>query len=175
MFGGHGIGKGSMFKKKPSAEFHLASKRFMDTFSKSRLAHVSKIAVGVDVIAFVDSKEVKGTVRFTKDKKVYMRELAFQKQYTPQNGSKAGGCLYDTGNKFMSVEEECYTYEMIPIPVEAVRHDPKWIRKVIEENRPYGLPIFINSEVFKGIVADLIDEQWRAPAEALLDYTAELL
>lgn len=56
-----------------------------------------------------------------------------------------------------------------------VRRDPDWIRKLIVENRPYKLPIFINTEVFEGIVADLINDDWCKPSLELLDYTSGLM
>ncbi|CAJ1965007.1 unnamed protein product [Cylindrotheca closterium] len=64
---------------------------------------------------------------------------------------------------------------MEPVPLELVRPASEWIRKLIKMNRPYDLPIFINTEAFKGIVANLIDEDWRLPAEELLRYTSDLL
>lgn len=42
------IGNSSDHILKPSAEFHLASKRFLTTLNNSRLANISAIVVGVD-------------------------------------------------------------------------------------------------------------------------------
>ncbi|CAJ1946622.1 unnamed protein product [Cylindrotheca closterium] len=174
IFGGHLIGKSKMFKRKPSAEFHVASKRFKDTLSKSRLANISKIAVGVDAIAFVNSNEVKDTVRYVKGNDVYFKSIRQNKLHILLSGRTADD-VYEDGNHVKIVDNNNYAYIMKPVPMESVRRDPEWIRKLIEENRPYDLPIFINTEVFKGIVVDLIDEDWRLPAEELLTYTAGLL
>ncbi|KAL3927198.1 MAG: hypothetical protein SGBAC_013177, partial [Bacillariaceae sp.] len=175
VFGGHLIGKGSMFKMKPSAEFHLASSRFMETLSKSRLSNISKVAVGVDVIAFVDSKEVGGTVRYMKDNDVYLScVIEGNSQCESKSGTTAGD-VYEEQGLVKVVDKDGLAFIMTPIPLEFVRRNPEWIRKLIEENRPYDLPIFINTDVFKGIVTDLIHEDWRLPAEELLDYTAGLL
>jgi Ca2+-binding EF-hand superfamily protein len=67
------------------------------------------------------------------------------------------------------------SYKLKPIPMDMVRRDPEWIRKLIEENRPYELPIFINTTVFEGIIADLIDDDWHSPSLELLDHTAGLM
>ena len=158
-----------MFKIQPSAEVHLASKRFMETLSKSRLANVSKIAVGVDAIAFVDSEELRETVRCVKGNEVYLKS-----KRTKPSGLKVDD-VYEAGTLVRIVNNDNCSYAKEPIPLELVRRDPEWIRKLIEENRPYDLPIFFNTEAFKGIVADLIDENWRLPAEELLNYTAGLL
>lgn len=61
----------------------------------------------------------------------------------------------------VGIEQENGTADkLLPISNVMVRRDPEWIRKVIVENRPYKLPIFINTEVFEGVVTDHIYEDW---------------
>jgi GTP-binding protein EngB required for normal cell division len=150
--GGHIRGQRSSHKRKPSAEFLLASKTFMEALSASRLASISEVADGVGVVAFFVGEEIKGKVCYIKDGKVYL------------NSSES--CLTDDGG---------YADKKAAFPQSMVRRDPEWIRELIEENRAYGLPIFANTDVFEGIVATLIDEDWTGPSLELLDYASSLM
>jgi hypothetical protein len=59
--------------------------------------------------------------------------------------------------------------------IKSTRSDPAWISELIKQNRPYKLPIFINTYVFEAIVADLIEREWKTPTMDLLDCTSKLM
>jgi GTPase SAR1 family protein len=177
VLGGHISGNHSSYKMKPSAEFHLASNKFMVTLNGSRLSNISDVLVGVDAIAFVDGKELKDKVSFVKDGNVYLKSFFSQDgKHYHKVWKKSGDVFVDnSGSTFFAVKEDTMSYKLKPIPMDMVRRDPEWIRKLIEENRPYELPIFINTTVFEGIIADLIDDDWHSPSLELLDHTAGLM
>eukprot|EP00980_Cylindrotheca_fusiformis_P004784 scaffold1027_cov108-Cylindrotheca_fusiformis.AAC.3 len=157
------LNKRNRKKKKPSADFLVASKNFMEALNSSRLATIAEVSDGDDVIAFVDGQEVKARVCHIKDGKVYL-DTPEPCHNTESDGWFSYGDAYDD-----------YAEMLAAIPMGAVRRDPGWIRDMIEMDRAYGLPIFANTEVFEGIVATLIDEDWRRPCLDLLDYTSALM
>jgi GTPase SAR1 family protein len=160
--GGHIRGQRSSHKRKPSADFLLASNKFMEALNASRLASISEVADGVAVVAFVDGDEIKGKVCYIKDGKVYL------------NSSEPCRTDDDAWWSYSDVYDD-YADMLAAIPQSMVRRDPEWIRELIEENRAYGLPIFANTDVFEGIVATLIDEDWTSPSLELLDYASSLM
>lgn len=163
VLGGHVRGQRSnnSHKRKPSADFLLASKKFMGALNASRLASIAEISDGDEVIALVDGEEIKGSVCYVKDDKVYLN--------TPEPCRNGDG-WWTYGDAY-----DDYADALAASPKNRVRRDPEWIRELIEKNRAYGLPIFANTEVFEGIVATLIDEDWRGPSLELLDHAAGLM
>lgn len=58
---------------------------------------------------------------------------------------------------------------------EDVRADPEWIKELITRNRPYSLPVFVNSELFEMIVSNFIEDQWTEPSLKLVDKLSSLI
>ena len=167
-------------KVKPSAQFHLLAEAFKDELTKSRLAKISDLAVGLPVIACVDNNEVRDTICFMTDEHVYLPscvESSNSHSVTFPPGTRA---IFAT-SRYTGSQVLCYQNdngivdELKPVANKLVRRDPEWIRALIEENRPYKLPIFLNTEVFEDIVSDLINKDWSAPSLKLLDETAQLM
>ena len=66
----------------PSAKFHEESKSFQDALNSSKLANISKVAVGSKVIVINDQKEVFGKVMYMDEKdKVYLKYTAIKFHY----------------------------------------------------------------------------------------------
>lgn len=182
VLGGHVLSHQNSYEMKPSAEFHLASNEFMSKLTSSRLANVSDVAVGVEVIALVDGREVHDEVCYVKEGHVYLKTqtLAIQIPFSDGHAGfqKTGesGRVFLLSNGDVGIEREDGTARSLkPIPKNMVRRDPEWIRKLIVDNRPYKLPIFINTEVFEGIVANLIESDWFMPCFELLNFTSGLM
>jgi interferon-induced GTP-binding protein Mx1 len=179
VLGGHIRGHHSSYEMKPSAEFHLASEDFMTKLVASRLANVSDVTVGVKVIALVEDKEVRDEVCYIAKGKVYLKTQTTEAvgilgTLFQSPGGPGRAFVFDDGS--IGIERENGTADkLLPISEKMVRRDPEWIRKLIVENRPYKLPIFINTEVFEGIIADLIDGDWLMPSLELLNFTSGLM
>jgi hypothetical protein len=56
-----------------------------------------------------------------------------------------------------------------------IRTDPSWLKEKIAENRTDDLPCFLNVEIFKNIVEDFIEEDWKPHCVALLVRMREIL
>ena len=164
----------------PSAKFHEESKSFQDALNSSKLANISKVAVGSKVIVINDQKEVFGKVMHIDEKdKVYLKEIVTAK--TPNTGSAASSkekpgaiCIVARRGVYLKLDDVTYD-ELTPIERVLVRPNPEWIKNIIRHNRPYELPIFTSTNVFKAIVADLINNEWTQPTMDLLDSTSKLM
>lgn len=55
------------------------------------------------------------------------------------------------------------------IPLATIRTDPFWLKKRMANTATDDLPCFLNSESFKSILTECIEEDWRPPALRLLD------
>ncbi|KAL7550828.1 hypothetical protein ACHAWF_014033 [Thalassiosira exigua] len=170
--------------KRPSAAFHLASKDFQDELSSSKLANISSIKVGTEIIAISSGREVRGSVCFMDENEdyVYLAEewskiktfeavelskltLVRDKIFVSNKGSKV----------YMAGSNPLQCYELRPISRKLARCDPQWIHELIEQNRPYSLPIFLNPDLFDAIVADQIENEWKEPSLELLQKCAGLM
>eukprot|EP00980_Cylindrotheca_fusiformis_P013650 scaffold3514_cov58-Cylindrotheca_fusiformis.AAC.1 len=168
------LGKDSGYEMKPSAEFHQACGELKTALESSRLANISDVAVGVDVIVFLDGKEYKGKVAYVKNCNAYLKTIR-EGHTIAWNSKKKVGELVNRKSDILLVLDSCTCIKLRPIPIDIVRRDPEWIKKLIEENRPYELPIFINTSVFNGIVWNLVRDDWREPSLRLLEHTAGLM
>lgn len=138
---------------RPSAEFHSASSLFHKELNQSKLANIASIQVGTQVIAVKNGKELRGIVtRFddAKDKVIIQKKLG-----------NTGFVLGDT--------------ESTKVSRNLVRSDPQWISDLIEKNRAYCLPIFLDPDLFGAIVANQMEKEWKKPSLNLLDATAKLM
>jgi hypothetical protein len=61
------------------------------------------------------------------------------------------------------------------IPLDRIRTDPYWLREKIAENRTDELPCFLNLDIFKNIVHEFIEEDWKPHCNALVDRTANIV
>jgi len=163
----------------PSAKFHEESKSFLDALNSSKLANISKVAVGSKVIVINDQREVFGKVmRIDEKDKVYLKEIATANRSSAYcavfSNEKPGAiCIGKLGVYHIRGDD---TYdELTPIERVLVRPNPEWISEIIRHNRPYELPVFTSTNVFKAIVADLIEQEWTQPTMDLLDSTTELM
>jgi len=126
--------------------------------------------VGSKVIVINDQKEVFGKVMYMDKKdKVYLKKIVTAKRsstFVEGDG--------DSDSDSDSDDDDTYD-ELTPIERVLVRPNPEWIKNIIRHNRPYELPIFTSTNVFKAIVADLINNEWTQPTMDLLDSTSKLM
>ena len=163
----------------PSAKFHEDSKSFQDSLNSSKLANISKVAVGSNVIVINDQKEVYGKVMHIDEKdKVYLKEIVeknWPSTTTCFRSEKPGSLIFTSdGNVYLKLDDDT-SDELTPIERVLVRPNPEWIKTIIRHNRPYELPVFTSTNVFKAIVADLIEQEWTQPTMDLLDSTSKLM
>jgi hypothetical protein len=166
-------------KTRPSAKFHEECESFRDDLNASKLANISKVAVGTNVVANHDQKEVFGeVVHIDASDKVYLREIVTANRSSTYCASfseeKPGAICHGKIRVYHKRDDSTYD-ELTPIERVLVRLNPGWISEFIIRNRPYKLPIFIDTDVFEAIVANLIATEWAEPTMDLLNSTSELM
>lgn len=166
--------------KRPSAEFHVASKAFQQALNSSKLANISSIQVGTNIIATVGGEEIRDTVCFIDEK----NDLLFVKAKIVKNyvweewkksKSKMPGTVFKSGAIVYYARKNGTYNHLQPISRKLARSDPQWLTELIEKNRPYNLPIFLNPDLFDAIVADQIEKEWLDPTMNMLEFTAVLM
>ena len=85
------------------------------------------------------------------------------------------GKVFSTEGKVYHAKLDGTFDQLREIPRKLARSDPQWINELIEKNRSFHLPIFIDPDLFEAIVAEKIESEWRTPAMKLLDFTALLM
>ena len=167
----------SAFAMRPSAEFHSASKQFQRELNSSRLANISCIEVGSKVIAMVGGEKVQDIVCFIDNK----NDNLFVKSFVLKNEKQESflpikfGKVFSTEGKVYHAKLDGTFDQLREIPRKLARSDPQWINELIEKNRSFHLPSFIDPDVFEAIVGEKMESEWRTPAMKLLDFTASLM
>ena len=64
---------------------------------------------------------------------------------------------------------------LIRFPMSSIRSDPTWIKQLIHSNRNLDLACFLNYQLFKKIVSDMVKEQWRPLCIELLSNSVEMM
>ncbi|KAL7538564.1 LOW QUALITY PROTEIN: hypothetical protein ACHAXR_008639 [Thalassiosira sp. AJA248-18] len=166
-------------KMRHSAKFHEASRSFQDALNSSKLANISDVAIGTKIIAIHSGKEVCGEVCFIDEEKdhVFIKNFVAKKGVNSASFIKKGepGNIIQKGSKVYIELEDGTVDQLYSFELKFARPDPEWLSDLIKQNRPYKLPIFINTSVFDAIVADLIAKDWAQPTMDLLDCTTKLM
>ena len=164
----------SSHDKRPSAEFHWASNEFQRELSASKLANISTVQVGSNIIAMVDNKEVQDTVCHVIGNDIYIKKCVTKNCKHPTWSHMKKGTTFKHSGIWFAKMDGTFD-ELKPISRKLARVDPTWVRELIEKNRPFSLPIFLNPDLFDAIVADKIEDEWKGPTMKLLDSTALLM
>ena len=169
--------------KRPSAKFLDESERYQDKLNSSKLATVSDVKKGTivtvpteniasDEVCFIDEA----------NDAVYLTHGVAEFDINVNNYSILNcllknnpGNVIQSGTEVFIEREEGIIDRLKAFDRNAVHPDPEWINELIQRNRPYKLPVFINTDVFEAIVADLIEKEWTPPTMELLNFTAELM
>ena len=167
---------------RPSARFHEAAKSYQDSLSKSKFATISDVSVGSKVIAIgSDDKEYRDEVVYIDSDSICLRHAVCEKNASSYSSTilrslkKGPGIVFIHGSSVYIEREDGTVDQLKNFDKRLVRNDPQWISDHIKNNRPYKLPIFINTHVFDAIVASLIDAEWTEPSLQLLHTAADLM
>lgn len=177
-------------EKKCSSEFHLQCKVFQKTLVASKLSNISDVSLGANAIATDHRRNYvgKGKIVFI-DRESICLDKVKQKdsvEQTYRHNRKVGETWEEGGetseeggetSEEEEEEEEDTVFQALTestriilhkFPKDDARADPEWIKKLIIENRPYALPVFINNELFEMIVSDFIKKEWTEPSLKLV-------
>ena len=179
-------GKGRSRKNGTSAaaKLHDCCTEFMDKVKEGSLATVKNVVEGAQVVVtsvkgdvhgevvhvdgevahvdFIDEKDRTSDVLF--DYVGYQSQQAMEEDVVWSDGEKV--FIARTKNKFDHLKS---------IPLNRIRTDPSWLKDRIAESRTDDLACFLNVDIFKNIVADFIDADWKPHCEALVDKTSDIM
>lgn len=64
---------------------------------------------------------------------------------------------------------------MKKIPLASIRTDPSWLKERIAENRTDDLACFLNVDIFKNIIEDFMESEWKPHCLSLVKQTRSIL
>ena len=151
-----------------SSFFHPTTKQ--DGTSLITFQHIS----AMDQYEMKSVEELRMDDHFAKSRRnADQAAKAFQLSKKKQNEHK---CFYISESGKVCIERSNGTFDiLIQIPRSCVRADPQWLCDRIQHNRPYALPIFIDTRVFESIIAEFIGNQWTEPSLDLLKFTSKTM
>eukprot|EP00804_Cyclotella_cryptica_P029618 CCRYP_019043-RA/>CCRYP_019043-RA protein AED:0.03 eAED:-0.02 QI:0/0/0/1/1/1/3/0/737 len=160
---------------RPSAKFLDASQRYQDSLNATNLATVHQ---GGEIGVVSAEEGIKGEVCFIDDiaDKVYLKDKVASRNVSKSSfKEKKCGEIFQHSSHVYIKRKDGTVDVLESFNRELFCPDPEWISTLIQHNRPYKLPIFINTDVFEALVADLIENEWAPPSMELLDFTSSLM
>jgi len=171
--------------------------KFGSDMLRQRLANISKVSVGTDVVVSVDKhgKEERGTVvGMSKDgRKICVTNAAVksweedEENIFLEKGFKwvkcdgcdvcnaKGICCFGTNLVELEETERPLFKRFIQFEEDDVRCDPKWLKLLIASNRNNDLRCFLSPTLFSAIVRGMIKKDWKPLCESLIDKSRSLL
>ena len=160
-----------------SALLHEECEHFNNAIRKTRLSQITSFHVGMTVIAVIGQQEVQGKIVGIDGDNVYLDSHHGQR-CTPTApiyvSDAASGTVTDSTGRYYFRRATHYRV-LQSIAARKVRRDPQWLIELIRNRRPNTLSIFVDRNVFHGLVASYIRQDWRKPCLDLVDATIRLL
>lgn len=181
-------GKGRSGKKssEPSAaaKLHEACNKFMKAIGEGSLGTIRNVVEGALVLVTSTKGDVRGEVVHVEDDFACIDFV--------DESDRTTECLFDyvgyksqehlemddvwsDGDK-VYIARDGNTFDLLKkIPLDCIRTDPSWLKEKIAENRTDDLACFLNVEIFKNIVSDFIEVDWRPHCDALVNETSDII
>jgi GTP-binding protein EngB required for normal cell division len=181
-------GKGRSGKKsnEPSAaaKLHEACNKFMKAIGEGSLGTIRNVVEGALVLVTSTKGDVRGEVVHVED--------GFACIDFVDESDRTTECLFDyvgyksqehlevddvwsDGDK-VYIARDGNTFDLLKkIPLDCIRTDPSWLKEKIAENRTDDLACFLNVDIFKNIVSDFIEVDWRPHCDALVNETSDII
>jgi interferon-induced GTP-binding protein Mx1 len=185
-------GKGSTAKgKQPNAsaaaKLHDACAVFLQAIGAGSLATIKTIVEGAQVLVTTPKGDIRGEVVHVEPNQFVCVDYVDEKDHTVDVlfdyvGYKSPELLEendvwsDGSSNKVYIARKNNTFDLLkPIPLNRVRTDPSWLQAKIAENRTDDLACFLNIDIFKSIVSDFIDSDWRPHCSALVNQTSDFV
>lgn len=181
-------GKGRSGKKsnEPSAaaKLHEACNKFMKAIGEGSLGTIRNVVEGALVLVTSPKGDVRGEVVHVEDGYACVDFV--------DESDRTIECLFDyvgyksqehlevddvwsDGDKVYIAREGNIFDLLKKIPLDSIRTDPSWLKEKIAENRTDDLACFLNVDIFKNIIADFIEADWRPHCEELATETSDII
>jgi GTP-binding protein EngB required for normal cell division len=166
-----------------ASKLHEVCEFFRESIRKSKFSTISSKEKGLNVLVTLNNGEIiEGTVvgitnnesgfyvdyidRDTVNRSELLLCKGYQRNQLTTSRKQGGLCIANKDGTFDVLKS---------VDNHRVRRNPAWILPCIKKNRTDDLPIFVNQDVFRGIVVDFINSEWQKPSEQLVTSTQKLL
>ena len=178
-------GKGRSGKRVASAaaKLHDGCSAFMDNVREGSLGTIKKIVEGAQVLVTSAKGDVRGEVVFLHqdfanvdfvDEKDRTTDVLFDYVGYQAQERLDKDDVWSDGEK-VYVAREHNSFDLLKnIPFHRIRTDPSWLKEKIAEGRTDDLACFLNVDMFKSIVGDFIEEDWKPQCRMLVDQTSDI-
>jgi hypothetical protein len=178
-------GKGKK-SKQPSAaaKLHDACNVFMQSIREGSLGTIKAIIEGAQVLVTSAKGDVQGEVVHVDHEYAcvdYVNEADKQSDvlfeyvgYVAKEPLEENDVWSDGTKVFIARQNN--TFDLLKlIPLNRIQTDPSWLLTKIADNRTDDLPCFLNVDIFKSIVSDFIEEDWRPHCTMLINQTSDIV
>jgi hypothetical protein len=178
-----GKGRGT---RKPSAaaSLHEACSEFKDNIRDGSLGTIKAVVEGAQVLVTSPRGVVRGEIVHLDDEFACVDYIddedcqsdalfEFVGRQTQENIEE--NVVWSDGTQIFIARTDNIFDSLKKVPIENIRTDPSWLKEKIAENRTDDLPCFLNVEIFKNIIEDFIEEDWKPHCMALLVRMREIL
>ncbi|CAB9528450.1 Interferon-induced GTP-binding protein [Seminavis robusta] len=173
-----------------AAQLHEACSGFTKSIRQGSLNTIRSIVEGAHVRVTSPHGEVRGeVVHLDKDfacidcldcdedadQDDKRRAILFEyRGYTAQQQIEEDE-VWSDGNQIFIARKNNIFDSLRRIPLDHIRTDPSWLKEKIVENRTDDLACFLNVDIFKNIIEDFVEHDWRPHCKKLLDATSDIL
>lgn len=178
-------GKGKK-SKQPSAaaKLHDVCAVFMQAIREGSLGTIKAIVEGAQVLVTSAKGDIQGeVVHVEKDFACvdFVNEADRKSDvlfecvgYKAQDRLEENDVWSDGSKVFIARQNNTFDHLKL-IPLNRIRTDPSWLQDKIAENRTDDLACFLNVDIFKSIVSDFIEEDWRPHCTTLINQTTDIV
>lgn len=144
-----------------ATSLNLALDKFKTAVSTSKLAALDHI--GVDTV--VDISQITGKAGQLGKILEFKSGNILLEYYPPESCPKPP--LQERG-----VDQR---WKFVSFPISSIKASNHWLRDIMERNRNYDLPCFLNAQVFSLVVRELVTHDWTPACDELLLSLFELI
>eukprot|EP00977_Amphora_coffeiformis_P003507 scaffold657_cov214-Amphora_coffeaeformis.AAC.1 len=181
-----------------SAQFHEASLILRERLHKGRLYSTGQVIVGSKVSITHKGYEFRGSVREIDDEDYFyidvekhdstsaLESYFLRRDVDRKDIDHAVGTTFSSGQKKYMVDVPALSVDDFMFGLKKVnllkgipkgdldmRLDRESFRRLIQENRSYGVPMFASNDIFEKLVATYLDEDWWQPLQTSVRTTLE--
>jgi len=177
-------GKGRSGSRSAAAHLHDECTKFMEAIREGSLGTIKSIVDGAQVIVTTAKGDVRGEVvhvgkgfacvDFIDDKDRTTDALFDYVGYLAKANLEVDDVWSDGSKVYIARTES--TFDLLKnINLNRIRTDPSWLIEKIADNRTDDLACFLNVEIFKRIVADFVDRDWKPHCALLVEQTSGIV
>jgi GTP-binding protein EngB required for normal cell division len=177
-------GKGRSGYRSAAAKLHDECSKFMDAIRNGSLGTIKSIVDGAQVLVTSAKGDVRGEIVHVDDGFACVDYVDEKDRTTDSLFDFVGYVakehleeddVWSDGSKVYIARKNCSFDLLKNIPLNRIRTDPSWLIEKIADNRTDDLACFLNVEIFKCIVADFVDRDWKPHCDLLVDVTESII